>query len=248
MLGNKIKKLRKNKGLTQQELANAIDVSRSTIGMLEKNLQGIGNENLIKLANFFNVSFDFISGNSEVDTCPVCGAHYCPLEKEDFDIHKIRHNNFLNFPERDLFLTYSNREVVKRKCYETLEDDKTTVSEKVDSAVTLYQCWFSRSIESRDFDSNHPSFNEYIAMMLNRNNSKEDLSEPVYDLLVQKYGLKEGISNGDSYATIKTANNENTDKALLLTNFKKLNDLGKKKLIEYSNDLMESSKYVVSKN
>lgn len=247
MLGDKIKRLRKNKGLTQQALSNAIDVSRSTIGMLEKNLQGIGNENLIKLANFFNVSYDFISSNSEVDTCPACGFHYCPLEKEDFDIHKIRHNNFLNFPEKDLFLTYSNREVEKRKCYEILENDKTTISEKVDSAVTLYKCWYSRSIESSNFDSNHPSFNEYIAMMLNRKDSKQDLSEPLYDLLVQKYGLREGIPNGESYAPLKIIAHENTQEELLLSNFKSLNDLGKKKLIEYSNDLIETPKYLNTK-
>ena len=199
MLGDKIKNLRKNEGLTQKALSDVIDVSRSAIGMLEKNLQGVGNETLIKLASFFNVSYDFLSNDAEIDSCPLCGALYCPLEKEDFDSHKIRHNNFLNFSDRDLFLIYSDREAIKRKYHEILQKNNSSILEKVDAAIKLYQCWYARSIEDNNFDIKHPSFDEYIAMMLNRENSKKDLSTPVYDLLVQRYGLKEGIPNGKSY-------------------------------------------------
>jgi transcriptional regulator with XRE-family HTH domain len=65
MLGDKIKNLRKNKGLTQQGLSDAIGVSRSTIGMVEKNLQGTGNETLIKLADFFGVTVDYLLSDNE---------------------------------------------------------------------------------------------------------------------------------------------------------------------------------------
>ncbi|EKQ50306.1 MULTISPECIES: helix-turn-helix transcriptional regulator [unclassified Clostridium] len=65
MLGDKIKNLRKKKGLTQQELSDAIGVSRSTIGMVEKNLQGTGNETLIKLADFFGVTVDYLLSDNE---------------------------------------------------------------------------------------------------------------------------------------------------------------------------------------
>lgn len=68
MLGDKIKELRKKAGLTQQQLANTIGVSRSTIGMLEKNLQGVGNDTLLKLAEFFNVSVDYLLSDKILDT------------------------------------------------------------------------------------------------------------------------------------------------------------------------------------
>ena len=68
MLGDKVKELRKKAGLTQQQLANTIGVSRSAIGMLEKNLQGIGNESLLKLADFFDVTVDYLLSNKIVDT------------------------------------------------------------------------------------------------------------------------------------------------------------------------------------
>lgn len=65
MLGDKIKYLRKKKGLTQQELSSAIDVSRSTIGMVEKNLQGTGKETLMKFADFFGVTIDYLLSDDE---------------------------------------------------------------------------------------------------------------------------------------------------------------------------------------
>lgn len=248
MLGDKIKNLRKNEGLTQQALSNAIGVSRSAIGMLEKNLQGVGNETLIKLANFFNVSVDFLSNNSEIDSCPICGLSYCPLEKEDFEIHKIRHNNFLKFPERSLFLTYTNREVIKRKCHEILKNNNSSITEKIDAAIKLFQCWYARSIDESDFSTTHPSFNEYIAMMLNRKKSKDELSIPVYNTLVETYGTKEGIPSGESYAPLKVNYQNTKEEIALLENYNKLNEIGKNKLIEYSNDLIDTPKYVDIKN
>jgi transcriptional regulator with XRE-family HTH domain len=65
MLGDKIKELRKRERLTQQALADAIGVSRSAIGMLEKNLQGIGTETIKKLAVFFNVTADYLLSDNE---------------------------------------------------------------------------------------------------------------------------------------------------------------------------------------
>ena len=60
MLGDKIKKLRKATGMTQQELANAVNVKRSTIGMLESNKQGTSNDTLIKLAKILNTTIDYL--------------------------------------------------------------------------------------------------------------------------------------------------------------------------------------------
>ncbi|WP_243124838.1 helix-turn-helix domain-containing protein [Clostridium cuniculi] len=63
MLGDKIKELRIKKGLTQQQLADATNISRSAIGMVEKNKQGLGRENLITIANFFEVTVDYLLSN-----------------------------------------------------------------------------------------------------------------------------------------------------------------------------------------
>lgn len=68
-LGDKIKLLRKEKKITQQELANALSLSQSTIGMIEKNRQGVGRKTLIKIANFFNVTVDYLLSDDEEIEC-----------------------------------------------------------------------------------------------------------------------------------------------------------------------------------
>lgn len=60
MLGDKIKSLRKERHITQNELANAVGLSRSSIGMIESNKQGTGNDSLVKIADFFGVTVDYL--------------------------------------------------------------------------------------------------------------------------------------------------------------------------------------------
>lgn len=67
MLGDKIKRLRGEKRLTQQELANAINIAQSTIGMIERG-RPCGRKTLKKLADFFGVTVDYlITDDEEMD-------------------------------------------------------------------------------------------------------------------------------------------------------------------------------------
>lgn len=66
MLGNRIKSLREAKGLKQEELAQKVSVSPSAIGMYETNKREPNNEIILKLADFFNVSTDYLLGKSDI--------------------------------------------------------------------------------------------------------------------------------------------------------------------------------------
>ena len=62
MKGEIIRKLRNEKGLTQDELAKKLEVSASSIAMLESNRRSGNREVETKMANFFGVSRDFLAG------------------------------------------------------------------------------------------------------------------------------------------------------------------------------------------
>lgn len=57
--GNKLKALRKNKGLTQEELANILNLSRATISNYEVNRRTPSLNDLKTFANFYGVSLDY---------------------------------------------------------------------------------------------------------------------------------------------------------------------------------------------
>ena len=60
---NKLRTLRKDRGLTQSELGKALGVSPSTIGMYEQGRREPDKDALLAIANFFNVTTDYLLGN-----------------------------------------------------------------------------------------------------------------------------------------------------------------------------------------
>ena len=62
---NRLKELRKEKNLKQSEVAEKIELGRSTYANYEQGKRFPGKENLIALADFFEVSIDYLLGKSD---------------------------------------------------------------------------------------------------------------------------------------------------------------------------------------
>lgn len=61
---NRIRELRKNKKLTQADLAKFLNVSDRTVGFYETEERDPDTNTLKKLADFFNVSIDYLLGRT----------------------------------------------------------------------------------------------------------------------------------------------------------------------------------------
>lgn len=61
-LGNRIRKLRNERGISQLELSERVDVSRQTLSKWENDIVLPDVDNLIKLSYEFGVSTDFLLG------------------------------------------------------------------------------------------------------------------------------------------------------------------------------------------
>ena len=57
---NRLEELRKQRGIKQEELANALDVSRQTIGALENERYNPSIQLAFKIARYFNMSIEEI--------------------------------------------------------------------------------------------------------------------------------------------------------------------------------------------
>lgn len=57
---NNLEHIRKQRGITQEELANVLEVSRQTIGSLENGRYNPSIQLAFKIARFFNVSIEDI--------------------------------------------------------------------------------------------------------------------------------------------------------------------------------------------
>lgn len=62
MLGNKIKELRRQKKLTQAQLAEKLNVTRSAVALWEIDNTDPDLENVIAIADFFDITTDYLLG------------------------------------------------------------------------------------------------------------------------------------------------------------------------------------------
>lgn len=92
MLGERLKALRNEKQVSQQELASALSVSQSTVAMWETNKREPDIETIKSIAAFFDypVAFllndtvkignEFVSDDSIEHYCPMCGCENVHIE------------------------------------------------------------------------------------------------------------------------------------------------------------------------
>ena len=65
MFGERIENLRKEKGITQDELSNKFGISQQTISLYEIEKKEPNVEMLIKMADYFGVTTDYLLGRSD---------------------------------------------------------------------------------------------------------------------------------------------------------------------------------------
>ena len=65
MIGKRLRALRKEKGLKQIDIANVLDVSRTTYTQYETEKSEPDLETVKKLAEYFNCSTDYLLGKSD---------------------------------------------------------------------------------------------------------------------------------------------------------------------------------------
>lgn len=70
MLSCQISQLRQNLGMNQQQLARALHLSPSTVGMYEQGRRTPNIEILIQMSKLFNVSLDYLLTGSEFTPDP----------------------------------------------------------------------------------------------------------------------------------------------------------------------------------
>lgn len=85
MIADKIVKLRKQKGITQTELAKTLGITRSSVNAWEMGISIPSTQYIVELASLFSVSTDFLLGVDTTATVNVSG-----LSEKDIElIHNI---------------------------------------------------------------------------------------------------------------------------------------------------------------
>lgn len=86
--GSRLKELRKEKRLSQEELGAIIGVAQSTMGSYERETREPSIDGILELAHYFDVSVDYLLGNSDERKIP----ELTQLQGS-YDLHKFMHEN-----------------------------------------------------------------------------------------------------------------------------------------------------------
>ena len=95
LLGKRIKSLRKERGLTQEELGNLINVTKVSICCYERETRVPTLETLLALADVFKVDIGYLLGNDDyiIADSDVNYGMYVSQEEIEFLKEVRKHNN-----------------------------------------------------------------------------------------------------------------------------------------------------------
>ncbi len=85
-LGQRIRELREEKNITQEELGKIVKVSKASFSKYEADTIEPSKDTIIALANFFNVSTDYLYGKTELRN-PQEGQDLFGLKQLGFNIN-----------------------------------------------------------------------------------------------------------------------------------------------------------------
>jgi transcriptional regulator with XRE-family HTH domain len=120
MFGNRLKKLREEKGLTQQELADIMHVGRPTIAGYETKRKEPDFEKLSWLASYFEVTIDYLLGKSNNKTEPAT------VDVDGYELHSAQ-----NSTEKKVLL-------IARKASDIPESDREELINMFEKTIDLY--------------------------------------------------------------------------------------------------------------
>lgn len=156
-----------------------------------------------KIADYFGVSIEYLmtgEKNEFLHTCPQCGSHYCTEDYEDVCEHQRYHTAWEDSIKKygKLYCNTAENEKIKAENRNKQKDLSLSLEERYNAALEVLRCLFSRSLVSNNFNPDYISFEDYIAMMMNTVHYQSFLDSELCQKLIDTYGTKPGIINGES--------------------------------------------------
>lgn len=104
--GTRLKELRNNKHMSQEELGNFLNVGKSSISSYENGTREPSKEAIVKIAEIFGVTTDYLLGNTDIKKNVTNNNDDIALD-DGLDGHKIMTYRGKEIPDED-------KEILKR--------------------------------------------------------------------------------------------------------------------------------------
>ncbi|MGE5630248.1 MAG: helix-turn-helix domain-containing protein [Caulobacteraceae bacterium] len=89
MIGARLRELRQSKGITQNELGSVLGVGKTTISQYESETRKPDSIMLQSIADYFNVTVDFLLGRTDNPNTVILEGDQIPEELRNVDVELI---------------------------------------------------------------------------------------------------------------------------------------------------------------
>lgn len=150
MVDNRLKTVRKAKRKTQSEIAHLVNISQNAYSYWESGKTRIDNASLTKLANYYGVSLDFLSGRKYKITTPVSEWRY-DLQEDYKNGDKYLREYYEYLYGNIIFLDNSigGVNIVNSAVG---EHNTNTINNKEDRLAQMLLLYFDKLPEDKQFD------------------------------------------------------------------------------------------------
>ena len=97
VIGERLRLLRKNRKISQEALAEAIGVRKSTVSQYETNINDPSDPVKIAIAKYFNVSIDYLMGLTDIETTFYDEARFWEIPETMTEEGKSLIRDFIEF-------------------------------------------------------------------------------------------------------------------------------------------------------
>lgn len=180
----RIEKICKANNMTITSMCKESGASRASLSDLKMGRkQSLSTDTLTKIAKILGVSVGLLIGHEPKWEAAIDKFGFC------WD-HIYR----------------ENKKAVARAI---VDNDDYLLNHRIDAQIEVFKALFSRSLENSGYSLNHPSFPDYVAMILNQGEGHHSIPKRLYPELVHQYGKMPGIPQGTYFQqnTIQIAPN-----------------------------------------
>lgn len=208
-------KLLNEKGVRTADVCKATGIVPSTFSDWKKGKSIPKPDKLSLLADYFDVTVDFLLGREERIECKECGISYNPLEKESKLRHTIAHENWNKMKE-----TYGFKWTYGEYC-QYLEEAKKYVKFNQSSGDSLdtahydmyFKCMYWFYLYLRYFEAN-TSFEDFRKTYILDKIDSDIIGENARDMLIKYYKIDDSYSFDNAIISAKLSNNKNLQRIL----------------------------------
>ena len=190
---NRIKEILKMKNIQQKELASHLDISPNTLSQYINEKRMMNPEILSNIADYLEVTVDYLICKVGTIVCPICHNTYDPLNKYDSAEHDTFHAKFTAAENKfGTILAYGEADQKRSDCIDRFRNPTLSLDERKTAFDDYLKYEYMLSIWKNNFNLSHDDFDTFYKKKSNLSEVKEVLQSIDSQLrndLVAKYGI-----------------------------------------------------------